>query len=193
VDLDVSRIGKPETSTDTLQILFVGRLSVEKGVETLIHACRRLRDNAVPFELRIIGDGPLRISLEGLADQFGMAEQTSFIGKVPRARLGTYYSSADVVCVPSLSEPLATAVLEALVSECPVVATDTGGNPFMISHEQNGLITPVGDVEALAKALERLYRNPELLRTLTEHARPSVLERFSWGKVAQDIASYILK
>jgi glycosyltransferase involved in cell wall biosynthesis len=187
IDLHISRLARVEKKADILKIMFVGRLSVEKGVDTLIHACRRLQENAVPFHLNIIGDGPLNNALHFLVGKLGLSQKVIFLGKVPRNKLGAYYSSADVVCVPSVSEALATVILEALVSECTVVATDTGGNPFMLSHEQNGLITPVGDVEALANALERLYRNPDFLRGLKENARPTVLKRFLWKNVAQTI------
>jgi len=194
IDLSVSRIAKlEEKSKEVLKILFVGRLSVEKGVETLIHACRRLQKKAVPFVLNIIGDGPLNNSLRMLVGQLGLSQKVSFLGTVPRAQLGDCYSSADVTCVPSVSEPFGLVVLEALVSECPVVATDAGGIPFMVHHEQNGLITPVGDVEALTNALDRLYRYPELLRTLTRNARNSVMEKFLWNKVALTIADLIVK
>lgn len=188
IDLNTSRCAELEgNKTDVLKILFVGRLSVEKGVDTLIHACRRLQENAVPFHLNIIGDGPLYNSLHALVVQFDLSKKVTFRGKVSRDKLGGYYSSADVTCVPSISEPLATVILEALVSECPVIATDTGGNPFMVIHEKNGLITPAGNIEALAKALERLQLTPEFLRNMTSNARSSVVERFLWVNVAQSI------
>jgi len=194
VDSKISRGGRLDDSPrGPLRILFVGRLSVEKGVEDLVRACLRLQQKEVPFRLSIIGDGNLKTSLRDLVARYDLSEMVEFIGTVPRLELGSHYSAADVLCVPSLSEPLATVILEALISGCPVVASDTGGNPFMVRHNRNGLLTPVGDVEALANALERLYRNPALLRLLTQHARPSVLERFLWKSVAKDIASYILK
>jgi glycosyltransferase involved in cell wall biosynthesis len=111
----------------------------------------------------------------------------AFLGKISRNKLGDYYSSADVTCVPSVSEPLATVVLEALVSGCPVVVTDTGGNTFMVQQEQNGLIFPVGDFDALSNALEMLYRKPELLKFLASNSRQSVLKRFMWDKVGNAI------
>jgi glycosyltransferase involved in cell wall biosynthesis len=192
IDLNVSRLaGLDVKKMDVLNILFVGRLSVEKGIDTLIYACRRLQEKDVPFHLNIIGDGPLYNSLQSLVAQFNLSQRVTFLGKVPRAQLGHYYSVADVTCVPSVSEPLATVILEALISECPVVATDTGGNPFMISHEKNGLIIPVADIEALANAMERLYLHPELLIALTGNARNSIMERFLWNKVAFTIANLI--
>lgn len=193
VDLSVSRLaGLEEKKTHVLAMLYVGRLAVEKGVEILIRACKRLQEKNVPFTLNIIGDGPLRASLKALVMQLDVSEKVKFIGKIPRAELGAYYSSADVFCIPSLSEMFGIAVLEALIAECPIVASDTGGLQFIVNHEQNGLVTPVGDVEAMANALERLYRHPELLKSLTRNARPSVTERFSWHTVALHIAEYVM-
>jgi glycosyltransferase involved in cell wall biosynthesis len=174
-----------------LGILYVGVLSVPKGVETLLGACAVLKAWETPFSLTIAGTGPLESFLKRQADDHGLKESVHFKGYVPRHDLGHLYQQADVVCVPSLSDPLPTVVLESLAAGTPVVGTEVGGIPFMIDSGFNGLLIPPGNPQSLAEVLRRLAENRDTLDCLAVHARPSVLPRFSWELVGQRLRELI--
>ena len=103
----------PLGERSALRLLFVGRFSVEKGVDTLLAACRRLFDRNIAFELRLVGDGPLRSELQATANKLGLGDCSKFVGRLPRQALGSEYLGCHVVCVPSRSDPFPTVVLEA--------------------------------------------------------------------------------
>jgi glycosyltransferase involved in cell wall biosynthesis len=167
------------------RLLFVGRLSVEKGLEVLLAACEKLQAKSIPFRLTLIGEGSQRPVLENLMRRSGLAARLDFLGNIRRTDLAQYYSAAHVVCVPSLSEPQGVVVLEALTCGRPVVGSDTGGIPSVIRHEFNGLLVPPNDAEALAAALERCFADRALLRRLSQHARASVRDEFSWPTIGR--------
>jgi len=187
---------KDKTPGGPLKLLFVGRLSVEKGVDVLIRACKMLDARGVNFTLQIIGEGPLEKALRKLVKELGLSERITFLGKLQRRLLGNYYQTADVTCIPSLSEPLGLVVLEALVSATPVVGSDVGGIPFIIENGKNGLIVPPGDPRSIADAIEKLNSNRQKLRVLTHSAASFFDSRFSWlgvgrqiGEILNDIVS----
>jgi glycosyltransferase involved in cell wall biosynthesis len=171
-----------------IRLLFVGRLAVEKGVEDLIAACGLLADRGVDYHLTVIGDGPLASSLRERAA--ALQERVVFRGPRPRAELGAAYAAADLTCVPSLSEPLAGVVLESLAAGTPVLASDVGGNRFMVEHGKNGLLVPPASPAAIAAAVEELARDRESLQWLADGTAAS-LARFSWPAIGEQIAALI--
>ena len=151
-------VGEPETPP---HVLYVGRLSVEKGVAELVEASRGL-------PLVAVGDGPLRARVPGA------------VGFVPRSELGAFYERAAVVAAPSRREGYGVAVREAMAFGRPVVATAVGGLREAVEHERTGLLVPPRDPVALRAALERLLGDEALRRRLGEAARARARERFSW-------------
>ena len=171
-----------------IRLLFVGRLAVEKGVGDLIDACILLAERGVDFRLRIIGDGPLASPLRARVATLG--ERVAFSGPSPRAELGAAYADADLACVPSLSEPLAGVVLESLAAGTPVLASDVGGNRFMVEHGKNGVLVPPSSPAAIASAIEELARDRDALQRLADGTLAS-LARFSWPAIGERIAALI--
>ena len=137
-------VGEPE---EPPHVLFVGRLSAEKGVLELVAACAGL-------PLVVVGDGPLRAQVPGA------------VGFVPPGELGAYYERAAVVAAPSLREGYGVAAREAMAWGRPVVASAVGGLTDAVEDGATGLLVPPGDVQALRAAIERLLRDPELRRRL---------------------------
>lgn len=165
---------------EALRLLFVGRLSVEKGVADLIGACVRLAERGVEFSLEIVGDGPLRAELEGMVRAGGLGERIHFRGACPRTQLGPRYRAADLTCVPSLSEPQGLVVLESLIAGTPVVASAVGGIPDMVKDGVNGRLVPPGDPEALSDALVAAQAQLDLLR-----AGCAATDDWSWASVGR--------
>jgi len=151
----------------SLRLLFVGRFAIEKGVRDLAEAM------TLAFLLTIVGSGSLETELRARLD-------ATFLGAVPRVHLGALYRDADVVVVPSLSEPFGLVIVEALAAGTPVIATDVGDIAQIVRHGENGLLVPPRDPAALASAIQSLADDRDRLRALASRARASVLPRFSW-------------
>lgn len=130
---------------------FVGRLSAEKGVETLIDAARRLPD--VPF--RFAGNpGPW-------ADRTDLPGNVTLLGNLDGAALSAFYREAALIAVPSLwYEGFPGVIIEAMVQARPVIVSDIGGLPEIIAPGETGLTTPPGDEAALAAAIQTLWADP---------------------------------
>ena len=142
-------------------VLFVGRLSEEKGILELLEATE-----GIPRV--IVGDGPLR-------DRVPDA-----VGFVPPRELGAYYDRAAVVVCPSRREGYGVVVREAMAHGRPVVATAVGGLIDAVDHGVTGLRVPPRDPAALRAAIETLLASPDLRQALGAAAREVARERFSW-------------
>jgi glycosyltransferase involved in cell wall biosynthesis len=154
-------------TTRHLQVAFCGRLTNWKGVETLLLALRDLPD----VSLRIIGDGPELPMLIGLAQQLHLTGQVQFTGRLARQALHEALAQVHVLVLLSLYEGLSHTLLEASAMGLACIASDRGGNPEIITHEETGLLVPYGDVAALQAALTRLQEDEELRYTLACNAR----------------------
>ena len=135
--------------------VFVGRLSREKGVASLIRAFARTREAVPSAELRIVGDGEERASLERLSASLGQGASVAFRGSLSLAGVEQELAVAWASVAPSLwAEPLGLAAVEAVVRSVPVIASSIGGLAEIIDHGRNGLLFPNGDETALARCLE---------------------------------------
>jgi glycosyltransferase involved in cell wall biosynthesis len=139
--------------------LFVGRLSPEKGVGTLLTAWERL---GMRIPLRIVGDGPLKGQVIRTADEDSRVE---WLGYRPTAEVHALLKDAGVVVLPSLTEGAPLSVLEAMAAGTPVIAADIGAMAEFVEHGRTGLRFRPGDPEDLAGQVEWLLLRPE------EHAR----------------------
>ena len=145
-----------------IQVLFVGRIVEQKGLAYLLRSVRPLLEQVGPrFRIRIVGDGPLRADMEALVEELGIGDQIEFTGWVPVARVREFLQAADVFVLPSLMEGLSIALLQAMSCGLPVVATDAMGNNELVRAGDNGLLVPVGDAAALARALATLIEDQD--------------------------------
>jgi glycosyltransferase involved in cell wall biosynthesis len=184
------------TRREPLRILYVGRLSVEKGIGVLLDAAALLARTAARVRITMIGDGPLRGAAHRAAADPSLSGLLEVSCPVERRRLSGFYRSTDVLCVPSLDEPLGLVVLEALSCGTPVVGSNVGGIPFLVRDGVDGLLVNAGDAPALAEALAKLAEDSAALRRLRENARAgakAVSERFSWRAIGESLASAIEK
>jgi glycosyltransferase involved in cell wall biosynthesis len=156
----------------------VSVLSAQKGLEHLVDAAKLLRDGGDNFRLEIVGDGPLREALEARARGLGLAGTVLFRGWVPQAS-AQVLPAADIFVQSSRWEAMSVVVLEAMAAGAPVVVTRVGENPHVVDGENNGLLVPPGDADALAGALRRLLRDPGLRTRLGAAARAHYLANFT--------------
>jgi glycosyltransferase involved in cell wall biosynthesis len=156
-------------------IAFQGRLVTTKGVGILFEAVRILLAENREFELLIIGDGPLRASLERLAEDAPLAGHVRFAGRLSGAELDAALARTSVVVVPSLGgEVFGLVVAENMLRGLPVITSDLGA--FLEVLGEGGLTFRTGDAAALAQQLVRLLDDPALAARLARRARPRALE-----------------
>ena len=164
-----AEIGEPD---DPPHVLFLGRLSEEKGILDFVEATDGLRRV-------IVGDGPLRARVPG------------GVGFVAPSQVGAYYERAAVVVCPSHREGYGVAAREAMAHGRPVVAGSVGGLLEAVDDGVTGLLVPPGDPSALRTAIETLLADPDLRGRLGSAARAVARERFSWtAATAATVGSY---
>ncbi|HAW14926.1 MAG TPA: hypothetical protein DCW37_06970 [Cellvibrionales bacterium] len=135
-------------------VLFVGRLHPVKGLEILLEAASILKkEKRLGFVIVLIGEGPLLQSLSNSAEALGISESVIFIGPQPQTIVAQWMHAANLLCLPSHMEGLPNVILEALAQSLPVVASNVGGIPEVITHNKNGLLVPANQADKLAEAL----------------------------------------
>lgn len=153
--------------------LFVGRLSSEKGVRTLLAAWKRLSD----IPLLIVGDGPQRQQLQ---DEAAGLRNIRFVGKVHHAEVLEYIRRARFLVVPSeWYENLPMVILEALTCGTPVIASNLGALPEIIANNHNGMLFEKGDSQDLARKAEYLWLHPDEAGLLGVNARRCYEQRYT--------------
>lgn len=154
-----------ERATD---VLYVGRLSGEKGVDDLLAAFADA-DLDADVRLHVVGDGPSRESLEDRARSLGIADWTVFHGFVGHGdALWTLFDESDLLVLPSYTEGLPRVLGEGMARGLPVVATRVGGIPAFVDDGENGLLVDPGDVDGLCRAIEQVVDDAALRERLTE-------------------------
>jgi glycosyltransferase involved in cell wall biosynthesis len=159
--------------------LAVGNLRPTKDYATLLRAAALVRDAGVPLRLAILGEGegPLRDTLEAERTRLGLDDVVLFAGFRPDA--ARFLAEADVYVSSSTTEGFSLSTVEALWLTRPVVATRSGGPEEIVRDGETGRLVPVGDPEALSRALIEVWEYRARARSRAEHGRGDVLARFS--------------
>jgi glycosyltransferase involved in cell wall biosynthesis len=147
------------------------------GPLDLLDAAARLRDEGVPFRLRIAGSGPLEATLGDEIARRELRELVQLTGALSPDELPAFFAGIDVFAMPSHREGYGVAALEASASGKPVVATNVGGIPEVVRDGATGLLVPPHDPAALAAALGRLAADPALRRRMGEAGKQFACER----------------
>jgi glycosyltransferase involved in cell wall biosynthesis len=172
-------------SNGLLGIACVAGLRDYKGHRWLVEACALLRARGVAFRCVLVGDGPERRAIEARIAAAGLADAVELLGNQPSDRTREVIEAADVVVLPSvvtksgMMDGIPVALMEAMACGVPVISTRVSGIPELVQDGRTGLLVPPKDARALADALERLHRDPDLARRLAERGREHVLERFN--------------
>jgi glycosyltransferase involved in cell wall biosynthesis len=184
--------------TEVLQLIYVGRLCLEKGVLILLQALDTFvnEQHKRHFHLNIFGDGDEAYITE-LQTFLHKKDLTSFVtfhGKVPQDELIQHYDRADVMLIPSIwQEPFGLVVAEAMARGLPVVASNIGGPAEIISHDVDGLLVEPGDVQDLATAITMLCESPTTRQRLGQAACSTVQQRFRTEENAQNVAHHLMQ
>lgn len=166
-------------------ILHASNFRKVKRIADVIYTFNKIQ-KAIPSKLLLVGDGPERHMAEELCRELGIFEETRFVGK--QQDMEDIYAIADLFLLPSEYESFGLAALEAMAAETPVVATNAGGIPEIITHNKNGFLSDVGDVENMSQQAISLLGNNNLLQAFSTAARKQA-ETFDIHKVVPQYES----
>jgi glycosyltransferase involved in cell wall biosynthesis len=153
---------------DANRILFVGRLTTEKGIDVVLRALAQL-DPALNATFDIVGGGDQRRNLEQLAEQLGVADRVTFHGHASEEELRALYTRASVFAIASIAELQSIATMEAMASGLPIVAANAVALPHLVHDGGNGYLFEPGNVEELAARLtDVLTAAPEERRRMQQ-------------------------
>ena len=159
--IDASNYTPQLAPRESNRILFVGRLTSEKHIDTLLHAVTKL-DPALDVTVDIVGGGDQRKALDALSAQLGLSDRVRFHGRVEEDELRSLYSRASVFAMPSIAELQSIATMEAMASGLPIVAADALALPHLVDVGANGWLFRPRDADDLAAKLTRvLTASPE--------------------------------
>jgi glycosyltransferase involved in cell wall biosynthesis len=164
-------------SNDALVIGTVGRLVELKNQAILIELLPRMLSQFPQLKVVIIGGGPLQGPLEELAKRLHVQDHVVFAGQ--RKNVGQLLYAFDVFALPSLTEGLSIALLEAAAAGLPIAATNVGGNPEIVKHMETGLLMNAADKESTESVLATLLGNPNTRARLADQAAHWVKENAS--------------
>lgn len=179
---------------DCFTIASVGNLLPVKGHEFLLGACFILKGRNVNFRCLLFGNGPLRDKLQQMAKELNLIDVVNFCGSVAHDEILKLYSTGavSVLVLPSIEtkdgekEGIPVSLMEAMAAGVPVIATTTGGIPELLGNGA-GILVPPEDCEALANAIERLLKDPEIRREIGIKGREKVKKEFAIDSVVQKL------
>lgn len=156
------------------ELVYIGRLSEEKGIQDLILAMRKLKDTTI--KLKVLGDGPLRSRVEKEIAQFGLETQVKLLGFQKDVR--PYLIQAAVLVLPSHREGLPLTLIEACCAGKPVIATNVGGIPSLVNHGKNGLLVKAGHPHLLAESIREFFEHKKRYEEKAWEMKPGFMHRF---------------
>lgn len=180
-----ARTGPPE-------LLYVGRLEYEKGVQEAIAALPQIRRSYPGTTLTIAGDGTQHDWLTECARRHRVLKATRFIGRVDHGDLLALLHRADAAVLPSHYEPFGLAALEAAAAGTPLVTSNVGGLGEAVLHGETGMCCPPSDVPALAQTVCGVLADPAAAQDRAVAARERLSADFDWDNVAEETAQIYL-
>ena len=165
-------------------ILFIGRVSKEKGCDCLLRACKRLTDQGKSFTLTLIGDGDIKY-FSDMAVELGIDGRVLFAGY--KREVSGFLKESEIFVLPSTGEGLPISILEAMAFGLPVIASNVEGISEAIQHGENGYLVPVGDQVSLADMIGKMIDEGREKRYIMGlRNKKKVLESFSGKKMVEE-------
>lgn len=185
------------TKEEPLKIIAIGRLIEFKGFHHLLQACAKLRDRSIPFECTIAGDGPWKDHLTELRAGLKLTkQQINLVGRRSHDELKAALAASHVFALPSIvdgkgaSDILPTVIMEAMAAALPVVSTKLVGIPEMVNDSETGILVEPGDEDALADALEKLAKDPELRANYGAAGKKVAEQRFELAQTCGQLRQF---
>jgi len=168
-----------ETNVDkrySKQIIFAGRLSHEKGIDSLISILKKLTDD---IHLIILGTGPEEEKINDLVKNHN---NIHFFGYQNKSQTISLIRGSDILIQPSLHEGISSTILEAMACKTAIIASDVGGNSELIENNVNGIIIKPHNIDSFVEHINNLFHNKKLRKLLVDNALKTV-EEYNWNKV----------
>lgn len=176
----------PDRTEAGRRIVTVAQLIPRKNHQLLLHAFTRLPESLRETASMIfVGGGPLKGELEAQASELGIADRVRVAGRLPHEEMVAEMQRSDIYCLPTLSEGMPVATIEAMSVGLPVVATRTDGIPETIEEPKCGILVPSSDVEALTAALTDALQRDWDRGAIRDH----VLSNFTWEQFAENVTA----
>jgi len=178
-------------ASDRKRILWVGRMSPEKGLDVLINAMREVVREIPQAHLTLVGDGPERGTIERMVRDYQLGGHIRMEGFRSYEEIPQHFRASQVFVLPSLREGLPLVILEAFASGLPCVASHVGGIGAIIEDGVTGYLVSPSSVSELSQKVITLLKSPKVRRALGERARRKVEDHYSWDTIAdQTLALY---
>lgn len=161
------------------------RVTHRKGLNYLIEAVSKLVPQYPNILLKIMGEGNARKDFEALVDRLNIMNQVEFLGRIPREETAPFYQEASLFVLPSLNEGMSNALLEALGSGLPILATDTGGSKELVHEGENGFIIKMKDGADIAEKIKIFLDDQTKVSQMGLESR-KIAEKMSWENVARE-------
>jgi glycosyltransferase involved in cell wall biosynthesis len=189
--VDFLRFAKSDRDWSPPRILSVGRVVYQKGFDIALQALANLKD--IQWAWVIAGDGPQLATLQTMIRENGLQDRVHFSGWLSTDQVKEQYAQANLFLFPSRHEGMPNAVLEAMASGLPVIASRIAGNEELVVDGETGMLVPAEDVEALRASLRELLDQATKREKMGQKARQRVQQFFEWKQVADQYLSILKK
>jgi glycosyltransferase involved in cell wall biosynthesis len=182
------------TNQQEILIGYLGRISEEKGLKTLLYALGQIQN--LPWRLIVVGSGSYESEFDAIAQKLQLTHRVKRLGYIPHTEAPLYLSAFDLLVLPSETRPnwkeqFGRVIIEAIACGTPVVGSDSGEIPYVLQATGGGFTFPEAQPEALAEKLQQLILNPVLRSQLVEQGRQVVLQNYTNSSLAQRFAQTI--
>ena len=160
------------------QVIFVGRLSKEKGIDTIIEMTKKLSDE---IHLVFVGSGPEENKIIELSNNM---KNIHYLGFQSREKTIPLIRGSNILIQPSLAEGISATLLEAMACKTPVIVTRVGGNLELFENEKNGILIEPNNHQELLSAIESLLKNHQKSKSISDNAYDTV-KNYDWSKIGK--------
>ena len=191
----IPELMEPKFDLEIIDIISIGRLVKQKGVQHAINGVASLPENLrSKVHLNIVGEGPYLKDLKQLSNSLGINEYVTFHGRMVGDTLANMYKKCLIHLMPTTShEGLPLTILEGMSYGLVTIASDIGGIPSLITHNKDGFLISPGNSQELAQSLEKLMIDRSLMQTLSESARSTIIEGYSMEKMVNDTLEVLIE
>ena len=176
--VDLEKYQFRSAATQPKKLLFVGRLSNEKGLNVLLDSLATLNSDSHDITLTVLGDGPSRKDLEKQAQDLNLHDIVIFKGFVDQPTIRNHLNDSDIFILPSFAEGIPVSLMEAMAIGVPVITTYVGGISELVVDQETGLLCYPSDSDGLAEAIKTYLNDQELLQHIVAKARLHVETEF---------------
>lgn len=180
--INLERFQPVERAASEPHLIVTRNLEEIYDIATALRAFAQVRKKHQRARLTVAGSGPLHASLQALAAELGVAEVVTFTGRLDNERIASLYQSADLLLNSSLVDNMPISLLEAMASGVPIVSTNVGGIPHLVTDGQTALLVPPADPNAMARAALQVLGEPELAGRMRA-AGLRAAQNYTWERV----------